>query len=82
MDLEVTILLSKICALCEEEGHVVMDCPFVPFHINVSITWHVELQNVVVALMDQPQEQEPWILIVYNILIDMGLKGQLGPHSR
>jgi len=33
-----------------------MDCPFVPFHIRTSIVRHVELQNVVGALMDQPQE--------------------------
>jgi hypothetical protein len=31
-----------------------MDCPFVPFHIKVGIAKHVELQNVVKALMDQP----------------------------
>jgi len=33
-----------------------MDCPFVPFHTKVGIAQHVELQNVAVTLMDQPQE--------------------------
>jgi hypothetical protein len=33
-----------------------MDCAFVPFHIIVGISRHVELQNVVVTLMDQPHE--------------------------
>ncbi len=37
MDLEVARLLSKICAFYEEERHVVMDCPFVPFHIKACI---------------------------------------------
>jgi len=31
MDSKVAKLLSKVCALYEEEGHVIMDCPFVPF---------------------------------------------------
>ncbi len=35
-----------------------MDCPFMPFHIKVGIVRHVELQNVVKALMDQSQEHE------------------------
>jgi hypothetical protein len=47
-------LLSRFCAFCDEEGHAIMDCPFVPFHIKVGIARHVELQNVVGALMDQP----------------------------
>jgi hypothetical protein len=34
------------CAFYEEEGHVIMDCPFVPFHIKASIDKHLELQNV------------------------------------
>jgi hypothetical protein len=41
-----------------------MDYPFVPFHIRANIIRHVELQNVVGALMDQPQEQELGIPIV------------------
>jgi hypothetical protein len=41
-----------------------MDCPFVPFHIRACIVRHVELQNMARTLMDQPQEQEPKILIV------------------
>ncbi len=53
MDLEVAILLSRICAFCEEEGHAIMDCPFVPFHIKVGIARHVELHNVARALIDQ-----------------------------
>jgi hypothetical protein len=36
MDLEVARLFSRICAFYEE-GHIVMDCPFVPFHIKASI---------------------------------------------
>jgi hypothetical protein len=47
-------LLSKVYALYEEEKHVIMDCPFVPFHIKVSNVKHVELQNVAGAVMDQP----------------------------
>jgi hypothetical protein len=50
-------LLSKVCAFCEE-GHAIMDCPFVPFHIKACIVRHMELQNVVGTLMDQPQEHE------------------------
>ncbi len=59
-------LLSRIYAFCEEEGHGIMDCPFVPFHIRTSIARHVELQNVVRALMYQPQEQELRILVIQN----------------
>ncbi len=55
MDYEVAKLLSKVCALYEE-GHVIMDCPFVPFHIKTSIIRHVELQRVVGTLMDQSQD--------------------------
>ncbi len=43
VDLEVVRLLSKVCAFCEEEGHAIMDCPFVPFHIKAGIVRHVEL---------------------------------------
>jgi hypothetical protein len=57
-------LLSRVCALCEEKGHAIMDCLFVPFHIIACITRHVELQNVTLALIDQPQEQESGILVV------------------
>jgi hypothetical protein len=46
-------LLSRVCALCEEEGHAIMDYPFMPFHIKTSIVKHVELQNVARTLMDQ-----------------------------
>ncbi len=42
VDLEVVKLLWRVCAFCEE-GHVIMDCPFVPFHIRAGITKHVEL---------------------------------------
>jgi hypothetical protein len=34
---------QEVYAFYEEEGHEVMDCPFVPFHINTSIARHVEL---------------------------------------
>jgi hypothetical protein len=47
-------LLSRVCAFYEEERHVIMDCPFVPFHIEASIAKHVELQNVAGALIDRP----------------------------
>jgi hypothetical protein len=43
MDLEMIRLLSKVFAFYEEEGHVIMDCPFVFFHIRVGIVMHVEL---------------------------------------
>jgi hypothetical protein len=56
VDLEMVGLLSKVYAFCEEEGHAIMDCPFVPFHIIIGIARHVELQNVVGTLMDQPRE--------------------------
>jgi hypothetical protein len=51
--LEVIQLFLRVCALCEEEGHVIMDCPLMPFYIKASITKDVKLQNVVGALMDQ-----------------------------
>jgi hypothetical protein len=54
VDLEMVILLSKVYAFYEEEGHVNMDCPFMPFHIRTSIVRHVELQNVARTLMYQP----------------------------
>jgi hypothetical protein len=57
-------LLSRVCAFCEEKGHVIMDYPFVPFHIRAVIARHVELQNVARTLMDQPWEHELRILIV------------------
>jgi len=56
VDLEMIRLLSKAYAFYEEEGHVIMNCPFFPFHIKTCIVRHVELQNVVRALMDQPHE--------------------------
>jgi hypothetical protein len=54
VDSELIRLFSRVCAFYEEEGHVIMDCPFVPFHIRVSIVRHVELQNVAKTLIDQP----------------------------
>jgi hypothetical protein len=66
-------LLSRVCAFCEKEGHVIMDCPFVPFHIRASIVRHVELQNVAGALTDQPQEHELKILVVQNKFKSMEL---------
>jgi hypothetical protein len=54
VDSEMIRLLSKVCAFCEEEGHAIMDCLYVPFHIRLGISRHVELQNVVGTLMDQP----------------------------
>jgi hypothetical protein len=74
MDSEMVRLFSRVCAFCEEEGHAIMDCPFVPFHIKACIVRHVELQNVARTLMDQPQLQEPRILIVQNKLKGMELE--------
>jgi len=71
-------LFSKVCALCEEKGHVIMDCPFVLSHIRIGITRHMELQNVAKALMDQPQEQELGIPVVQNKFRGMELGSQLG----
>jgi hypothetical protein len=36
-------LLSWVYAFCEEKGHEIMDCPFVPFHIKANISKRVEL---------------------------------------
>jgi hypothetical protein len=72
-------LLSKIYAFCEEEGHAIMDCLFVPFHIKANIVKHLELQNVARTLMDQPHEQKPRIHVVQNELRGMELGSQLGP---
>ncbi len=54
MDSEMVKLFSKVYAFYE--GHAMMDFFFVPFHIKASIARHVELHNVVGALMDQPHE--------------------------
>ncbi len=43
VNLEVFRLFSRVYAFYEEEGHVIMDCPFVLFHSEVGITKHVEL---------------------------------------
>jgi hypothetical protein len=43
VDSRITRLLSKIYAFCEEEGHVIMDCPFMFFHIKAGIVKHVEI---------------------------------------
>ncbi len=64
VDSEVVRLLLRDYAFCEEEGHVIMDYPFVPFHIKIGIARHVELQNVVGARMDQPQKQKLRILAI------------------
>jgi hypothetical protein len=42
----------------------------------------VELQNVVGILIDQPLEQESWILVVQNVFRGMELGSQLGLHSQ
>ncbi len=54
VDSEMIKLFLKVCAFSEKEGHVIMDCPFVPFHIKTGIAKHVGLQNVAGTLMDQP----------------------------
>jgi hypothetical protein len=43
LDLEMIMLFSRVYSFCEEEGHVIMDCPFVPFHIRACIVRHLEL---------------------------------------
>jgi hypothetical protein len=58
MDSKVIKLFSRVYTFYEKERHTIMDCPFMPFHIKVGIVRHVELQNVVKALMDQSQEHE------------------------
>jgi hypothetical protein len=73
MDSEMVRLISRVCAFCDEEGHAIMDYPFVPFHIKVNIVRDVELQNVARALMDQTQAHEPRIFIIYNKLKGMEL---------
>jgi hypothetical protein len=75
-------LLSKVCELCEEKKHAIMDCLSVPFHIITCISRHVELQNVAQALIDQPQEQESGILVIQNIFRNMELGSQLGPWNQ
>jgi hypothetical protein len=55
VDSEMVRLLLRVCAFYKEEGHVIMDCPFMPFHIRTCITRHVELHNVARTLMYQPQ---------------------------
>ncbi len=72
---EVAELFSRVCAFCEEEKRIIMDCPFVPFHIRANIARHVELQNVTIALMDQSQKQELGILIIQNKLRGKELGG-------
>jgi hypothetical protein len=81
VDSEVTGLLSKGCAFCEEERHATMDCLFVPFHIITGIARHVELQNVACPLMDRSQNQKLGIHVIHNKVRSMELKGQLGPQS-
>ncbi len=56
VDLEVAKLLSKVCALYEEIGYAIMDCPYVLFHIRAGNFRHVELHNVAGTLMDQSQD--------------------------
>ncbi len=56
MDSKMVRLLSKVYAFYGEEGHEIMDCSFVPFHIKTNIIRHVELKNVAGTLMYQPHE--------------------------
>jgi hypothetical protein len=64
VDSEMIRLLSRVYAFYEEKGHVIMDCPFVPFHIKTTIVRHVELQNVAKMLIDQPQDHESRIFVI------------------
>ncbi len=43
VDSKMVKLLSQVYAFCEEKGYVIMDCPFMPFHIRAYIARHVEL---------------------------------------
>jgi len=72
-------LLLKVCGFYEGEGHAIMDCPFVPFHIKTSIVKHVVLYNVAGTLMFQPHEHELKIHVVQNKLRGTKLGSQLGP---
>ncbi len=81
MDSKVVKLLSKVYAFCEEKGHAIMDCPFVPFHIRAGIARHAKLQNVARTLMDQSHDQEPGNSIVQNKLKSTKLGHQLGPQN-
>jgi hypothetical protein len=81
VDSEVVRLLLRVYAFYEEEGHAIMDCPFVPFHTRTCIARHVGLQNVARALMDKPQEQELEIPTIQNKLRGMELGSQLGPQN-
>jgi hypothetical protein len=82
MDSKMIKLFSRVCAFCEEEGHAIIDCPFVPFHIKVGIAKHVELQNVARTLMDQPQEHDLGIPIVQNKFHNMEFGSQLGTQNQ
>jgi hypothetical protein len=82
VDSEMNRLLSRVYAFYEEERHVIMDYPFVPFHIRATIARHVELQNVAKMLIDQPHDHESRIFVVQNIFRSMELGNQLGPQSR
>jgi hypothetical protein len=42
VDLEITSYFQKYVHFCEE-GHAIMDCPFMPFHIKLGIIIYVEL---------------------------------------
>jgi len=64
VDSEMIRLFSRVYAFYEEEGHVIMDCPFVPFHIKATIVRHVELQNVAKMLINQPQDHELRIFVI------------------
>ncbi len=81
VDSKMIKLFSLVCAFFAKEGHAIMDCPFVPFHIRVGVAKQVELQDVAGTLMDQPQEQESRFLIVKNKFHGMELGNQLGPQS-
>jgi hypothetical protein len=54
-------LLSRVCAFYEEKKHVIMDYPFVPFHIKTGIAKHVELQNFARTLMDHKNKNQKFM---------------------
>jgi len=54
-------LLSRVCAFYEGKKHVIMDYPFVPFHIKTGIAKHVELQNFARTLMDHKNKNQKFM---------------------
>jgi hypothetical protein len=82
MDLEVANFFQKYKHFVRKKDMQLWILLFVPFHIKTSIAKHVELQNVVGALMDRSHDQKPRIHVVQNKLRSMELRCQLGLESQ